>query len=92
MKIDLHVHSRNGSDGKWPLEQIFAEAKRRKISLISITDHDSLQGQSEAKLLAATHGIKYLTGVELNVTLAHPYFTRGKDASLDFLGYDFDIQ
>jgi predicted metal-dependent phosphoesterase TrpH len=91
MKIDLHVHSRNGSDGKWPLEQIFAEAKRRKISLISITDHDSLQGQDEAKLLAATHGIKYLTGVELNVTLAHPYFTGGKDASLDLLGYDFDI-
>ncbi len=91
MKIDLHVHSKNGSDGKWPLEQIFAEAKRRQISLISITDHDSLQGQGEAKLLATTHGIKYLTGVELNVTLAHPYYTRGKDASLDFLGYAFDI-
>ncbi len=91
MKIDLHVHSKNGSDGKWPLEQIFAEAKRRQISLISITDHDSLQGQGEAKLLATTHGIKYLTGVELNVTLAHPYYTRGKDSSLDFLGYAFDI-
>jgi 3',5'-nucleoside bisphosphate phosphatase len=91
MKIDLHVHSKNGSDGKWPLEQIFAEAKRRQISLISITDHDSLQGQREAKLLATTHGIKYLTGVELNVTLAHPYYTGGKDSSLDFLGYAFDI-
>jgi predicted metal-dependent phosphoesterase TrpH len=91
MKIDLHVHSKNGSDGKWPLEQIFAEAKRRKITLISITDHDSLQGQNEAEQLARTHGINYLTGVELNVTLAHPYYTKGKDASLDFLGYAFDI-
>jgi hypothetical protein len=91
MKIDLHVHSKNGSDGRWPLEQIFAEAKRRLISLISITDHDSLQGQGEAKRLARTHGIKYLPGVELNVTLAHPYYTKGKDASLDFLGYAFDI-
>jgi hypothetical protein len=91
MKIDLHVHSKNGSDGRWPLEQIFAEAKRRRISMISITDHDSLQGQSEAKRLARTHGIKYLTGVELNVTLAHPCCTKGKDASLDFLGYAFDI-
>ncbi len=90
MKIDLHVHSKNGSDGKWPLEQIFAEARRRRISLISITDHDSLQSQGKAKLLAATHGIRYLTGVELNVTLAHPYYTRGKDSSLDFLGYAFD--
>jgi 3',5'-nucleoside bisphosphate phosphatase len=91
MKSDLHVHSKNGSDGKWPLEQIFAEAKRRRISLISITDHDSLQGQSEAERLASTHGIKYLTGVELNVTPAHPCCTMGKDASLDFLGYAFDI-
>ena len=92
MKIDLHVHSKNGSDGKWPLDQIFAEARRRRISLISITDHDSLRGQSEAKRLAVTHGIKYITGVELNVTLAHPYYTKGKDASLDFLGYAFDIE
>lgn len=91
MKIDLHVHSKNGSDGKWPLEQIFAEAKRRRISLISITDHDSLRGQDEANRLAGTLGIKYLTGVELNVTFTHPYFTKGKDASLDFLGYAFDV-
>jgi 3',5'-nucleoside bisphosphate phosphatase len=91
MKIDLHVHSKNGSDGKWPLEEIFAEAKRRRITMISITDHDSLRGQGEAKRLAGTHGIRYLTGVELNVTLAHPYHTKGKDASLDFLGYAFDV-
>jgi 3',5'-nucleoside bisphosphate phosphatase len=91
MKIDLHVHSKNGSDGRWPLERIFAEAERRRISLISITDHDSLQGQDMAKRLAMSRGMKYLTGVELNVTLAHPHYTKGKDVSLDFLGYAFDI-
>ena len=92
MKIDLHIHSKNGSDGKWPLEQIFPEAKRRGISLISITDHDSLQGQEEARRLAKIQGIKYLTGVELNVTFTHSHYTKGKAASLDFLGYAFDIR
>ncbi|HVN72646.1 MAG TPA: PHP domain-containing protein [Desulfomonilia bacterium] len=92
MKIDLHVHSKNGSDGRWPLRQIFPEAKRRRIDLISITDHDSLGSQQEACQLAETHGIKYLTGVELNVTLAHHHFTKGKAVSLDFLGYAFDIE
>lgn len=92
MKIDLHVHSRNGSDGRWPLEQIFPEAARRGIGLISITDHDSLQAQKEAHQRARRHGIRYLTGVELNVTLVHDRWTRGKTASLDFLGYGFDVE
>ncbi len=91
MKIDLHIHSRNGSDGKWTLEQIFPEAKRRRISLLSITDHDSVKAQKEAMALAETNGIRYLTGVELNVTISHPRYTKGKDASLDFLGYGYDI-
>ena len=91
MKIDLHVHSKNGSDGRWPLEQIFPEAVRRGIGLMSITDHDSLKGQNEARQRARRHGIRYITGVELNVTLVHDNWTRGKPASLDFLGYGFDI-
>jgi len=43
MKIDLHVHS-NCSDGKMSLEGIFEEARQRGISLLSITDHDSMEG------------------------------------------------
>lgn len=91
MKIDLHIHSKNGSDGRWPLERIFEEAVRRGIGLLSITDHDSLQGQPEAMALARRHGIRYLAGVELNVTISHERYTEGKAASLDFLGYGFDI-
>lgn len=90
MKIDLHIHSKNGSDGRWPLEQIFPEAVRRGLGLISITDHDSLNAQAEARQRARRHGIRYLTGVELNVTLAHDDWTAGRPASLDFLGYGFD--
>jgi hypothetical protein len=90
MKIDLHIHSRNGSDGRWPLEDIFAEASRRGISFLSITDHDSLKGQHEAVELASRYKIRYVTGIELNVTLVHPVHTKDKAISLDFLGYGFD--
>ncbi|OGP55923.1 MAG: hypothetical protein A2Y65_04610 [Deltaproteobacteria bacterium RBG_13_52_11] len=92
MKIDLHIHSRNGSDGHWGLEEIFAEgAGRRQIDLISITDHDSIRAQGLALELAQSYGIAYLTGVELNVTFSHPAYKGGNPVSLDCLGYQYDI-
>jgi predicted metal-dependent phosphoesterase TrpH len=91
MKIDLHIHSKEGSDGRWPLEEIFAEARQRGIDLIAITDHDSIYAQEQARSLARSSGIAYLTGVELNVTFSHPDFNKGKAVSLDVLGYQFDI-
>lgn len=91
MKIDLHIHSKEGSDGRWSLEAIFAEARQRGIDLIAITDHDSIHAQEQARALAQSSGIAYLSGVELNVTFAHPDFNTGKAVSLDVLGYQFDI-
>lgn len=90
MIIDLHVHSREGSDGAWPLAAIFAEATQRGIGFISITDHDSLDAQAQAAALAETLGISYLSGIELNVTISHPACNEGRSFSLDFLGYGFD--
>jgi predicted metal-dependent phosphoesterase TrpH len=91
MKIDLHIHSKEGSDGRWPLEAIFAEAHKRHIDLISITDHDSIDAQERAVELARSYGITYLTGVEMNVIFAHTDYKGGKSVSLDVLGYQYDI-
>lgn len=87
MKIDLHIHTRTGSDGNFSVEEVFREAKNRGIDLISITDHDSIECQQKAISLASEHGITYITGVELNVTFELP---DGNSISLDFLGYRFD--
>ncbi len=92
MNIDLHIHSKNGSDGRWDIRDIFAEASQRDIGLISISDHDSIAAQEAAMELAETHGMRYITGIELNVTFSHPACLNGKDVSLDFLGYGFDIR
>jgi predicted metal-dependent phosphoesterase TrpH len=89
LKIDLHIHS-NSSDGKLTVAQIMQEAKSRSITLLSITDHDSISCQTKASETAKKAGIAYITGVELNVTFAHPQLREGKPVSLDFLGYQFD--
>jgi predicted metal-dependent phosphoesterase TrpH len=89
MKIDLHIHSRN-SDGKLSVKEILKEAKNRNIDFLSITDHDCICCQDQAFEMAKKEGVKYITGVELNVTFSHPKYHDGKAVSLDFLGYQFD--
>jgi predicted metal-dependent phosphoesterase TrpH len=86
MKIDLHIHTKTGSDGAMTIEEVFGEAKKRKIDFLSITDHDNISQQEQAIGLAAAHKIRYITGVELNVAL--PYDK--KSLSLDFLAYGYD--
>lgn len=86
MKIDLHIHTSTGSDGSLSLEEVFAEAMKRNIDLLSITDHDAIEHQGQALALATQYGITYITGVELNVTFPHPR----KAVSLDLLGYNYD--
>ncbi len=90
-KIDLHIHSREGSDGRWGLEAIFAEAARRGVLILSITDHDSLDAQAKAMNMAKSFGIKYITGLEMNVSFSYPPHKDGKSISLDILAYKFDI-
>jgi hypothetical protein len=91
MIIDLHIHSKSCSDGNLTVEEIVKEAKIRNIGLLSITDHDSISCQEKAMALAKKNGIRYISGVELNVTFSHPRYNEGKSVSLDFLGYQYDI-
>ena len=91
MIIDLHIHSKTCSDGNLSVEEIIEEAKSRNIEFLSITDHDAIGCQKQAKTLAQKNGINYINGVELNITFSHPKFRNGKPVSLDILGYQFDI-
>jgi predicted metal-dependent phosphoesterase TrpH len=91
MIIDLHIHSKS-SDGALPVDEVIREAKRRRIGFMSITDHDSIGCQEIAIHLAGQAGIRYISGVELNVTFTHPRYHDGKAVSLDFLGYQFNAK
>ena len=89
MIIDLHVHS-SCSDGLFKVNQIFKKASQTGIGLISITDHDSIDGQDEARILSEKHGINYICGLELSVSFSHPSYNNSKPISLDFLGYNYN--
>jgi predicted metal-dependent phosphoesterase TrpH len=92
MRIDLHIHTKNGSDGRWDVEDIFAEASKREIGVISITDHDSVAAQEQARGLAQKNGMRFITGIELNIAFSHTGYKAGKEVSLDVLGYGFDYR
>ncbi len=87
MKIDLHIHTKTCSDGNLSIEEVFKEAKKRNIDLMSTTDHDSIDCQERAIALAKEYDIAYIPGVELNVTFQY----LNKSISLDFLAYQYDI-
>lgn len=90
MIVDLHVHSKDCSDGRLSLNEIFRIAHERKVDFLSITDHDSVDCQTRAISLARDYGIHYITGVELNIRFSTPRYSEGKAVSLDLLGYGYN--
>ncbi|MDR0927761.1 MAG: PHP domain-containing protein [Ignavibacteria bacterium] len=65
MIIDLHTHT-TFSDGMLSPEELFNKAKKADIKGISITDHDTIDGNIGAAEMAARYGLDYITGIELS--------------------------
>ncbi|MBN1625206.1 MAG: PHP domain-containing protein [Deltaproteobacteria bacterium] len=72
-------------------QEIFKEASKRGVGILSITDHDSIDCQEEAKMLADEYHIIYFSGLELSVFFSHPSYMDSKPVSLDFLAYEYDL-
>lgn len=83
-KIDLHLHT-TASDGSDTPSELISLAKQAGISVISITDHDTLAGSKEA-LKIPVDGVKVITGIE---------FSCKYEGDIDFechiLGYGFEL-
>ena len=65
MQADLHVHSVY-SDGIYSPDEACRLAKKRGVSLVSITDHDTLAGLENKREAAKRHGLFYLSGWEVS--------------------------
>ena len=78
MRADLHIHTYY-SDGAYSPAQIAAMAREAGLSLISMTDHDSLAGLEEKTRAAADSGLSYMPGWEVSAY-------RG-DLKVHILGY-----
>ena len=76
--IDLHSHT-TSSDGDLSPRELVARAAQRGVTVLAITDHDTMAGVPEALLAATLHGIDVLPGVEISVTYS--------PGSLHLLGY-----
>ena len=61
--IDLHVHS-TASDGTFTPTELVAEAKRCGLSAFALTDHDTVDGISEALAAGEASGLEVIPGVE----------------------------
>lgn len=64
--IDLHVHT-TASDGQYSPSQIIEAAGNKNISVIAITDHDTVAGIEEGAAAAKKAGVTFVPGTELNI-------------------------
>jgi len=77
--IDLHTHT-NYSDGDLSPDNVIQRAKNKNVSVLAITDHDTING---IKNVTDTSNIKFIPGIELTAKV-----TKGR---MHILGYNIDI-
>lgn len=82
--IDLHCHT-TYSDGSFSVEELLREAEKRQLTLLSITDHNTVQAYYELENANIKGKFKgtILPGVEITTTY------RGE--IIEVLGYGFDL-
>lgn len=81
--IDLHIHTTR-SDGELTPREVIDMAIKNKVSVISITDHDTI-GAYEKELFdyAKDNNIKIIPGVEIS--------TKNDKCGIHVLGYNIDL-
>jgi hypothetical protein len=67
LDYDLHCHS-NISDGTLTPAEVVNRAYERGVKVLSLTDHDDMDGLDEARSAALQHGMTFINGVEISVT------------------------
>ena len=83
-KVDYHIHT-ICSDGEATPTEIVKRAKELEYDIISITDHDNVDGQKEAAIAGEAVGLKVVPGIEVAVLALD-------DVGIHMLGYDFDLE
>ena len=81
MPADLHIHT-FFSDGTSSPEYVVRLAAAKKISVISVTDHDTVEGYMPAKKEGYACGVEVIPGIELTAEY------QGNEVHI--LGYLFD--
>jgi predicted metal-dependent phosphoesterase TrpH len=64
-KADLHIHS-TWSDGSLSVGEIVKLAKALKLDVVSVTDHDTMDGQEEVLEEGARRDLAVIPGIEVS--------------------------
>jgi predicted metal-dependent phosphoesterase TrpH len=62
--IDLHLHT-TASDGTLAPAALVARAAAAGITVLSVTDHDTIAGLDEARAAASAAGVEFVPGIEI---------------------------
>lgn len=66
MAVDLHTHS-TASDGSFAPSELVEHAIERGLTVLALTDHDTLEGIGEARDRASGEPIELIAGTELSL-------------------------
>ncbi len=81
-KGDFHLHS-TASDGVHSPSWVIETAWARGVRVAALTDHDTTDGQAEARAAAARLGMRLIPGIELSTDL--------EKTDVHLLGFGIDI-
>lgn len=79
--FDLHIHT-TASDGALTPTELVKYAVEQEVSVLSITDHDTIFGLDEALVAGKEVGVEIISGIELSV--------ENEDGSMHLLVYGFN--
>lgn len=79
---DLHCHS-NQSDGSLSPEELVSRAKVKEVSVLALTDHDTVIGLSRAKAQAKIENIELISGIEFS--------TQWQGRNIHIVGLNIDL-
>ncbi len=81
--IDLHTHT-TASDGRCTPEELVARAAAAGVTVLGVTDHDTVAGCAAAAAACAARGITFVPGIEITAV--------ADDVDVHTLAYFIDIQ
>jgi len=73
---DLHTHT-TASDGQYTPAQLAELAKDTGLSVLAVTDHDTIAGVEEAQRAGGALGLRVVQGVELSAKEHHNFHILG---------------
>ena len=82
-KIDLHLHT-SASDGSFTPAELVTEAEKKGLSVIAVTDHDTVDGVKPALDAAKNKEVEVIPGIEFTTYI--------QEQRVDILGYNIDYK